>query len=73
MTEPFFFLILSAVVILQRLKVMRSVQLTDISQKLNVCNKTLRLALKYVESCHLSLLVQKFAKFDSPQKTARTR
>ena len=50
-----------------------------ISQKLNdVCNKTLRLALEYVENCrsrvpfvafsclHGQILVQKFPKFDRP-------
>ena len=51
----------------------------SISQKLNdVCNKTLRLALEYVENCQSRLsfvafgcldsqiLVQKFPKFDRP-------
>ena len=70
------------VVILQRRKVVECVQFTGqraISQKLNdVCNKTLRLALEYVENCRSrvsfvafdcldsQILVQKFPKFDRP-------
>ena len=66
----------------QRRKVVRCVQFTGqqaISQKLNdVCNKMLRLALKYVENCRSRVsfvafgcldgqtLVRKFAKFDRP-------
>ena len=61
---------------------MKCVQFTGkwaISQKLNnVCNKTLRLALQYVENCRSRVsfvtfscldgqtLVQKFPKFDRP-------
>ena len=60
-----------AVVILQRRKVVKCVQFTRqraISQKLNdVCNKTLRLALEYVENCRsryrLSLSVAWIVRF----------
>ena len=71
-----------AVVILQRRKVVKCVDFNGkraISQNLNdVCNKTLRLALEYVENCrsrvsfvafsclHGQILVQKFPKFDRP-------
>ena len=74
--------ILFADVILQRRKVVKCVHFTGkraISQKLNdVCNKTLRLALEYVENCRSrvsfitfscldgQILVQKFPKFDRP-------
>ena len=76
LTEPF------AVEILQRRKVKKCVQFTGqraISQKMNdVCNKTLRLALEYVENCRSrvssvafscldgQILVHKFPKFDRP-------
>ena len=70
------------VVILQRRKVVKCVQFNGkraISQKLNdVCNKTLRLALEYVENCRsrvsfvafscldAQILVHKFPKFYHP-------